>query len=84
MELSLALSILAAVISVASFVLGRKDKSNKETGQESYRQGMLDQQLKTIFDKLEKIEKKLDKQETEFDQKIEKAISQHIQVYHNN
>lgn len=84
MELSVALSILAAVISVTSFVLGRKDKSNKDAGQESYRQGMLDQQLKTIFDKLEKIEKKLDKQETEFDQKIEKAISQHIQVYHNN
>lgn len=72
-----------AVISVLGFALGRKDKTEKNTETTSYKQGQLDQQLKNIMEKLDKIEKKLDNYDTEIDNKIEKAINNHITHYHN-
>ena len=84
MELTIAvvISIIGCVISVSSFVLNRKDKSNDDTEEMSYRQGVLDQQLKNIFEKLEKIEKKLDSYDREIDDRIEKALEVHIKQYH--
>ena len=82
MTLTLGLSILASVISVLSFIFNRKDKSNKDTSASSYNQGVLDTQLKNIFDKLNKIEAKLDTYEEKIDEKIDKKMAEHIKVYH--
>lgn len=80
--IALAISILGSVISVSSFVLNRKDNSNKHTAEEQYRSGVLDEKLKTIMDKLEKIESKLDFYDKEMDERINRAIDNHIKIYH--
>lgn len=76
------LTIGLAVITILSFVFGRGDKSKQDTADRNYRQGQLDQQLKTIYEKLDKIEKKLDTYDSEIDNKIEKALNSHIKQYH--
>ena len=83
LTIALALSILGSVISVCSFALNRKDKSTKDSGDTSYRQGQIDMQLKTILGKLEKIEAKLDTYDKEIDEKIEVALEHHVKEYHN-
>lgn len=82
LTIALALSILGSVISVSSFVLNRKDKSNKDSGDTSYRQGQIDTQLKNILNKLEKIEDKLNMYDEEIDKKIDIALEHHIREYH--
>lgn len=82
MEISTIIAIISCVIAVSSFVLNRKDKSNENVEDASYRQGVLDQQLKNIFEKLEKIERKLDTYDAELDERINKAIEFHVQKYH--
>lgn len=84
MELTIAaaISIISVTLTIITFALNRKDKSNKDVEEENYRKGQVDQKLKDIFDKLEKIERKLDNYDTEIDTKLEKAIKQHIEQYH--
>lgn len=84
MEITLAIiiSIVSTVISITNFTLGRKDKSNKDTEETSYRQGQLDMQIKQILAKLEKIDKKLDTYDREIEERIKNAIENHIAIYH--
>ena len=82
LTIALALSILGSVISVSSFVLNRKDKSNKDSGDTSYRKGQINTQLKNILNKLEKIEDKLNVYDEEIDKKIDIALEHHIREYH--
>ena len=63
-------------------MLNRKDKSNKDSGDTSYRQGQIDTQLKNILNKLEKIEDKLNVYDEEIDKKIDIALEHHIREYH--
>lgn len=77
---ALALSILGSIISVSTFVLNRKDKAvkdAKETNMEliNFRLNELDRNVQKILDKLDNYEK-------EIDSRIEKAISNHIEIYH--
>lgn len=84
MEITVAtiISVLSITFAIITFALNRKDKSNKDTEDASYKRGLLDQQLKDIIAKLDKIEKKLDNYDNEILIKIEKAINQHIEQYH--
>lgn len=85
MELAVALSILASVISVASFVLNRKDKAIKDKGEldeESSNQKLIDYRLTQVEKKLDKILDLLDSYEKEIDERIDKALEQHIKLYH--
>lgn len=84
LTIALALSILGSVISVLSLIFNRKDKSNKDVANEQYKFGKLDEQLKNIFQKLDKIDAKLDTFDKEIDEKIEKAIKQHEIIYHSS
>lgn len=86
MELTIPLiiSILGAIMSVVSLVLNRKDKSNKDTENTSYRQGQIDTQLKSILNKLEKIENKLDGYDNEIEEKISIALEHHINEWHKH
>lgn len=79
---ALAISILGAVISVSTFVLNRKDKSNKDTKDDSYKWGQIDTKLSNIEKTLEKIENKLDNYDREIEEKIEEAMKHHIKEYH--
>ena len=80
--IALAISILGAVISVSTFVLNRKDKSNKDTKEDSYKWGQIDTKLSNIEKTLAKIEDKLDDYDREVEEKIEIAIDHHIKEYH--
>ena len=84
MELTIALviSIISVVITVSNFVLGRKDKSNKDVESESYKWGTIDQQIKQILNKLDKIDSKLDNYDKEIDERINIALEHHIKEYH--
>lgn len=84
MELTIPLiiSILGAIMSVVSLMLNRKDKSNKDTQNESYKWGTIDAQIKQILNKLDKIDNKLDSYDKEIDERIEIALKHHIKEYH--
>lgn len=84
MELTfgLIISIISVVIAVSSFVLNRKDKSNDNVKDESYHLGQIDTKLKNIEIMLNKIENKLYTYDSEIDDRIEKAINNHIKEYH--
>lgn len=85
MELAVALSILASVISVASFVLNRRDKAIKDKGEldeESSNQKLLDYRLTQVEKKLDKIIDLLDSYDKEIDERVDKALEQHIKLYH--
>lgn len=80
--ITLILSILASVISVLNLVFNRKDKSNKDGENDGYKWGQIDAKLASIEKTLSKIEEKFDTYDTEIDARIEKAIKQHIAIYH--
>jgi hypothetical protein len=83
MELSLIISLISIVIVVATFVLGRKDKSNKDVASEQYKSGQLDMQLQTIMKKLDKIEDKLDNMESETKRIVQEELEKHVLKYHS-
>ncbi len=83
LTIALVISILSVVITVLNFVFNRKDKSNNEVKDESYRWGQLDAKLKNIENFMAKIEKKLDNYDVEIDERIEKAMELHLEMYHN-
>ena len=89
LTIALALSILSSVISVSSFVLSRKDKAVKDVKDEDKEKMWNVADKKLIEYKLEQLEKKLDKildkldtYDKEIEEKINKALDEHIKVYH--
>ena len=73
------------VISVASFVLNRRDKAIKDKGEldeESSNQKLLDYRLTQVEKKLDKIIDLLDSYDKEIDERVNKALEQHIKLYH--
>lgn len=80
MEITIIISIVSITIAIATFVLNRKDKAVKEAKETNlelinYRLNELDKNVQKILDKLENYE-------SEVDDKIQKAIKQHIEFYH--
>lgn len=84
MEINIAtvISILSIVFCISTFVLNRKDKSNKDTKEDSYKWGQFDTKLDNIEKTLSKIENKLDGYDKEIDNRIDTAMKHHIQEYH--
>lgn len=85
MEISLVISVVSVVITVSNFVLSRKDKSNNEVKEEQKqysKHDLIEYRLDELSKKVDKILDKLDVQDKETDEKIEKALKQHISIYH--
>ena len=89
LTITLAMSILATVISVSSFVLSRKDKAIDDTKEAGKEKGSDIADKKLIEYRLEQVEKKLDKiidildsYEKEIDNRVEKALENHVKLYH--
>lgn len=85
LTLTLALSILASVISVSTFALNRKDKALKdkeELDKETSNQKLIDYRLKEVEKKLDKILDFLNSYDKEIDDRVEKAIENHVRLYH--
>lgn len=80
--ITLTIAIIGSVLSVITFFDNKNNKSNTEVGKEQYEKGKLDQQLKTILDKLDKIDKKFDVYDKEISERIEAALAHHVREYH--
>ena len=80
LTIALALSILGSVISVSTFVLNRKDKAIQNTKENH--QELIEYQLKELKDDVKQILNKLDKYDKDIDDRIDKAMDLHIQMYH--
>ena len=86
LTITLAIAIIGCIISVSSFVIARKDKSNKDIKEEQKqfdKHNLIEYRLNNIDKQLEKILNKLDVYEKEVDDRIEKALKNHILQYHN-
>lgn len=88
MELAVALSILASVISVSNFVLSRKDKAvkdSKENHQEliEYQLKELKEDYKDIASDIKDIKKMLDTYKETFMTIVKEQMEEHIKLYHN-
>lgn len=88
MEIALALSILAGVISVATFVLNRRDKAVKDTKENH--QELIEYQLKELKDDykemandIKDIKKMLDTYKETFKSLIKEQMEEHVMIYHN-
>ena len=89
LTIALALSILSSVIAVSSFVLNRKDKAVKDV-QDQDKEKVVDVADKKLIEyRLEQVEKKLDKildildsYDKEIDDRVNKALNEHIKIYH--
>lgn len=79
---ALALSILGSVISVSNFVLSRKDKAVKDSKENNLE--LINYRLNKLDENVQKILEKLDTYDKEVDEKIDKAIKNHIAIYHKN
>ena len=81
LTIALAISILSAVMTVANFVLNRKDKAIKDTKENH--QELIEYQLKELKEDVKAILNKLDKYDKDIDDRIERAVDMHIKLYHH-
>ena len=85
MEITLVISIIGVVISVSAFIMSRKDKSNsdvKEEQKEFSKHDLMNYRLEKIEQNIEKILSKLDFYDKEIEEKVNKAIDNHVATYH--
>ena len=89
LTIALALSILSSVIAVSSFVLSRKDKAVKDVKEEDKEKiwnvadkKLIEYKLEQLEKKLDKILEKLDTYDKEIEEKINKAMDEHLKIYH--
>ena len=85
MEISITLiiSIISIIIAILSFINNGKREIKNDTEKESYRQGQTDATLKLILDNINEIKQQLKISNEETDKKIDKAIKNHENIYHN-
>lgn len=86
MELTLAIiiSIIGVIITILNFALGRKDKGEKTTSENAYKQGILENKIDNLSKQVDKILLILDGYDKEIDEKIHKAIEHHIAEMHKH
>lgn len=85
MEITLAIAIIGCILSIANFVVGRKDKSNKdniEHQKQFSKHDLIEYRLEKIEQNIEKILNKLDSYDKEIAKKIKEAMETHISTYH--
>ena len=84
-NLTTVIVIINSIFCVVTFVLNRKDKAIKDTkdeNEESSNQKLIDYRLTQVEHKLDKILDILDSYDKEIDERVEKAMSNHIRLYH--
>lgn len=78
--IALIISIISILVVVTNFILSILDRGKRN--QKENHQELIEYQLKELKEEIQKISAKLDKYDREFDDRIEKAIQLHIQIYH--
>jgi len=79
--ISCIIAVIGSVLGVATFVLNRKDKAVKDAKEMNTE--LINFRLDKLDENVQKILDKMDKNENETDSKIEKAMKQHIEMYHS-
>lgn len=85
LTIALAITIINAVLGVVNFAVSRKDKAIKDTKdneKEHTNQELIDYRLTQVEKKLDKILDILDSYDKEMDERIDKALQDHIKIYH--
>lgn len=83
--IALAISIIGIILNVFNFYYSRKKDTItnvKELDKESTNQQLIDYRLTQVEKKLDKILDILDNYDKEIDERVDKAMSQHIKLYH--
>lgn len=83
--IALVISIIGIVLNVFNFYYSRKKDTItniKEQDKESTNQQLIDYRLTQVEKKLDKILDILDNYDKEIDERVDKAMSQHIKLYH--
>ena len=76
------ISCVSIIINVVTFIKNGNKDVKKDTSEDSYKWGRLDERLNNLEKQVNKILDKLDTFEIEIDTKIEKALDNHIKQYH--
>ena len=87
MELSIIISGIAVIMSVATFVVSRKDKAVKDTKENhqeliEYQLNELKENYKSIADDIKKIMEKLDTYKETFKSIVKEEMDEHVKMYH--
>lgn len=83
--IALAISILGIVLNVFNFYYSRKKDTItdiKEQDKENSNQQLIDYRLTQVEKKLDKILDILDSYDKEIDERVEKALLRHVELYH--
>lgn len=83
--IALVISILGIVLNVFNFYYSRKKDTItdiKEQDKESSNQQLIDYRLTQVEKKLDKILDILDSYDKEIDERIDKALQRHVEIYH--
>lgn len=80
MEVGTFISIGAMLISLITLILNRRDKAVADTKESNL--GLINYRLDKLDEKVDKILNKFDTYDKEVDERIEKAILGHIEMYH--
>ena len=83
MDITLAIAIIGCVIGVTSFFFARKDKGEKDMGDSSYKMGQIQAKIDMVSEQITRLSDKFDRYDSEVDDKINKAIENHIKAYHS-
>ena len=78
--IALGLSVLGSVISVMTFALNRRDKAISDTKENNYE--LIKYQVAEIKEDVKTILNKLDRFDEDIDDRIEKALKLHLEIYH--
>lgn len=80
MEIGIFVSIGAVIISLITLILNRRDKAVADTKESNL--GLINFRLDQLDKNVQRILAKLDTYEKEIDEKIDKKIHEHIEIYH--
>ena len=80
MNIGIIISVSAVVISLITLILNRRDKAFADTKESIL--GLINFRLDQLDKNVQRILAKLDTYEKETDEKIDKKIHEHVEMYH--
>lgn len=75
--------IISSVFIVLSFFAGKLRSSNKDSEKLGVFQGTMAEKVESIEKKIDRLETKLDNFSDSFNNSIDKKIKDHVEAYHN-
>lgn len=80
MELGIFISVAAVVISLITLILNRRDKAVADTKESNL--GLINFRLDQLDKNVQRILAKLETYDKEIDEKIDRKIHDHVEMYH--